>query len=88
MEFEGNFVARDETNEVETKFAGCLGDTAMAVGQFNPIGTVLKHLSDRTLDLKTVAGRGGHFYLFRAAFSGRQVRISGSSSVIRTVCSK
>ena len=88
MEFEGNFVAGNETNEVKTEFAGSLGNAPMAIGQFHPIRAMLEHLGDRTLDLEAVAGRRAHFYLFRAAFSGRQVRISGSSSVMRTVCSK
>ncbi len=88
MKFKGNLITGNEATEIEAELAGSLGNAPVAIGQFHPVGTVLERLSDRTLHLEAVSGGCAHFYLFKTAFSGRQVRISGSSSVMRTVCSK
>ncbi len=50
------------------------GDTAMTVGELGAVGALPDHFDYDALGLEVVAGR--------------HVRISGSPSVMRTVCSK
>lgn len=74
VELEGDLVTGRELEEIEADLAGSPGHTAVPVGQLDTVCPVCEDLGYRAFDADVVAGR--------------HVRISGSPSVMRTVCSK
>src|SRR5436190_778158 len=69
-----NFVSWQDANEVQAHFARNMGQNLMAIGQFDPKHRVRQELY--------------HLALYFNCVFPRHVRISGSFSVIKPVCSK
>jgi len=73
-QFQIHFVSRDEAKTAGFGFAGGKGQKPVTILQLNPIGLIGHGLQDYTFNFEGF--RSGH------------VRISGSFSVMSTVCSK